>query len=59
MSARTTAIGQAVIDAIKPALIKNGLYFTQRPQPSEGGVTIETVIARLLDNVAPPTDRVA
>jgi MoxR-like ATPase len=23
------------------------------------GVTIETVIARLLDNVAPPTDRVA
>jgi hypothetical protein len=34
----------SVIDAIKPALIKNGLYFTQRPQPSEGGVTVETVI---------------
>lgn len=34
----------AVIEAIKPALIRNGLFFTQRPQPSEGGVTIETVI---------------
>lgn len=34
----------AVIEAIKPALIKHGLFFTQRPQPSEGGVTIETVI---------------
>ncbi len=34
----------AVIEAIKPALIKHGLYFTQRPEPSEKGVTIETVI---------------
>lgn len=34
----------AVIDAIKPALVKHGLFFTQRPQPSEGGITIETVI---------------
>lgn len=34
----------AVIDAIKPALIKHGLFFTQRPQPSDGGVTVETVI---------------
>jgi hypothetical protein len=33
-----------VIEAIKPALIKHGLYFTQRPEPSEKGVTIETVI---------------
>ena len=34
----------AVIEAIKPALIAHNLFFTQRPQPSEGGVTIETVI---------------
>lgn len=34
----------AVIEAIKPALIKHGLFFTQRPQPSEGGVSVETVI---------------
>ena len=34
----------AVIEAIKPALINHGLFFTQRPQPSDGGVTIETVI---------------
>jgi hypothetical protein len=34
----------SVIEAIKPALIAHGLFFTQRPQPSEGGVTIETVI---------------
>ena len=34
----------AVIEAIKPALIKHGLFFTQRPQPSEGGVTVETVL---------------
>lgn len=34
----------AVIEAIKPALIAHGLFFTQRPQPSEGGITIETVI---------------
>jgi hypothetical protein len=34
----------AVIDAIKPALIAHGLFFTQHPQPSNGGVTVETVL---------------
>lgn len=34
----------AVIDAIKPALIKHGLFFTQCPVPSEGGVQVETVL---------------
>lgn len=34
----------SVIEAIKPALIAHGLFFTQRPQPSEGGICIETVI---------------
>jgi len=34
----------AVIDAIKPALVNHGLFFTQHPQPSEGGVTVETVL---------------
>jgi hypothetical protein len=34
----------AVIDAIKPALIRHGLFFTQHPQPSEDGVTVETVL---------------
>lgn len=34
----------AVIDAIKPALIDHGLFFTQHPQPSERGVTVETVL---------------
>lgn len=34
----------AVIDAVKPALVKHGLFFTQHPQPSEGGVTVETVL---------------
>jgi len=33
-----------VIEAIKPALVKHGLFFTQCPQPSENGVTIETVL---------------
>lgn len=33
-----------VIEAIKPALIKHNLFFTQRPEPSDKGVTIETVI---------------
>jgi hypothetical protein len=32
----------AVIEAIKPALIKHSLFFTQHPLPSEGGVTVET-----------------
>jgi len=34
----------AVIDAIKPALIKHGLFFIQRPVPSEGGVAVETIV---------------
>lgn len=34
----------AVIEAVKPALIKNGLFFTQHPHPSEEGVTVETVL---------------
>ena len=34
----------SVIDAIKPALIKHGLFFTQHPQPSEDGVTVETML---------------
>lgn len=34
----------AVIDAIKPALIKHGLFYTQRPMPCEDGVSIETVL---------------
>lgn len=34
----------AVIDAIKPALINNGLFFTQRPQPTENGITISTFL---------------
>lgn len=34
----------AVIDAIKPALINHGLFFTQHPKPSENGITVETVL---------------
>lgn len=34
----------AVIDAIKPHLSKHGLAFMQMPKPSEGGVSIETVL---------------
>lgn len=34
----------AVIEAIKPALIEHGLFFTQHPQPSEDGVTVETML---------------
>lgn len=34
----------AVIGAIKPALINHGLFFTQRCRPSNGGVTVETVL---------------
>lgn len=34
----------AVIEAIKPALIANNLYFTQRPQPHDNGVCLETVV---------------
>lgn len=32
----------AVIEAVKPALINHGLFFTQHCEPSEGGVTVET-----------------
>jgi hypothetical protein len=34
----------AVIDAIKPHLSKHGLAFMQMPKPSEGGISIETVL---------------
>jgi hypothetical protein len=34
----------SVIAAIKPALINHGLFFTQHPQPSDAGVTVETVL---------------
>lgn len=34
----------AVIDAVKPPLIKHGLFFTQRCHPAEGGVCVETVL---------------
>lgn len=34
----------SVIDAIKPALVENGLWFTQRTQRADGGVIVETVI---------------
>ena len=34
----------AVIDAVKPALIAHGLFFTQHPEPSDRGVTVETWI---------------
>jgi hypothetical protein len=33
-----------VIDAIKPALVENGLFFTQQPMPAQGGVQIRTVL---------------
>lgn len=34
----------AVIGALKPALIAHGLFFTQRCQPAEDGVSVETVL---------------
>lgn len=34
----------SVIDAIKPALIKHGLFFTQHPEPSDKGVCVETIL---------------
>jgi hypothetical protein len=34
----------AVIDAVKPPLIKHGLFFTQRSHPAETGVSVETVL---------------
>lgn len=33
-----------VIDAVKPALVRHGLFFTQHPEPSERGVCIETML---------------
>lgn len=33
-----------VIDAIKPHLSKHGLAFMQMPKPSEGGISIETIL---------------
>jgi hypothetical protein len=34
----------SIIEALKPALINHGLFFTQHPQPSENGVTVETML---------------
>jgi hypothetical protein len=34
----------AIIGAVKPALIRHGLFFTQRCQPAEDGVSVETVL---------------
>jgi hypothetical protein len=34
----------SVIDAIKPVLAKHNLAFYQRPQPSEGGVLVQTML---------------
>jgi hypothetical protein len=34
----------SIIEAIKPPLIRHGLFFTQRCQPSEDGVSVETVL---------------
>lgn len=34
----------SVVAAIKPALIKQGLFFTQCTEPSEGGVIVETMV---------------
>ncbi len=37
----------AVIEAIKPALIANDLFFTQRPQPHDHGICVETVVGHI------------
>jgi hypothetical protein len=34
----------SVIEAIKPPLVANGLFFTQHPTPNEKGVEIETIL---------------
>ena len=34
----------SVIEAIKPALVANNLFFTQNPRPHERGVEIETIL---------------
>lgn len=36
-----------VIDAIKPALVENGLFFMQCPRRSDGGVLIETILSHV------------
>ena len=35
---------RSVIDAVKPALNKNGIAFIQRSIPMENGISIETVL---------------
>lgn len=34
----------SVIEAIKPALVANGLFFTQHPRPNDKGVEVETIL---------------
>src|ERR1044072_3585576 len=34
----------SVMDAVKPALVSHGLFFTQETHEAEGGVCVETVI---------------
>lgn len=34
----------SVIEAIKPALVRHGLFFTQSTHPCEGGVSVETKV---------------
>lgn len=34
----------AVIEAVKPALVANDLFFTQQPQPCDDGVSVRTVL---------------
>lgn len=34
----------SVVEAIKPALVRHGLFFTQGTEPSEGGVIVETKV---------------
>lgn len=35
---------ESIIEAVKPALINHGLFFTQHCHPSEDGVCVETVL---------------
>lgn len=35
----------AVIDAIKPALVKHGLFYSQATHDAEGGVCVETIVS--------------
>lgn len=34
----------SVIEAIKPALVKHNLFFTQHPRPNDRGVEVETIL---------------